>query len=274
MKILLTTDFTPSSDNAIDYALQLFKKEKEVSYVLLHAYKSMVPYSTTPPAITVMNNDELKDSMKNKFEEVKEMLPNNIDVASEFISGTLSKAVQEVLDKHEIDLIVMGSREKSVIERMALGSNVLDVASKINCPILVVPKEAKYHELDKIVFASDLEPLNVNYDSLTMLKELAGKSESKLDVLHVFKDEDEKAKELEKDMEDTALHRYLWDVDHEHSAVVNSSATDGITEYVGEQKPDLLTLVPRDRNVIEKIFHNTTTENMLHHTQVPMLLML
>lgn len=274
MKIVLTTDFTPAADNAIDYTLHLFKEEKEVEYILFLAYKSMIPYSQTPPAIPVPNNDALEEKLNAKLREVNEQLVASVKINSVLKTGTLGATLATLIEEEDPDLIVMGSREKSTMERMTLGSNVLEAAHKIQCPILTIPLEAKYDGLEKIVFASDLEPLEVDYTSINILKSLASKARKKMEVLHIFGKGKSDKDSLKEKIEDTPLHRYLWDVEHIHTPQINNSTEDGLTNYIQETEPDLMTLIPRKRNFLEKIFHNSLTERMVYHTKIPMLLML
>src|SRR5690606_18297242 len=78
---------------------------------------------------------------------------------------------QEVKNKN-IDLIIMGTKGSSGIKAVSLGSNTGDVLTKVKCPVLAVPENAKYHEINEIVFPTDYQ-LNYDIKVLEDLKELA-----------------------------------------------------------------------------------------------------
>ena len=65
------------------------------------------------------------------------------------------------------DLIVMGTTGLQDFLSKIIGSTSLEVANKAHCPVLLVPRDARWKRIDKIMYAS-------NYDSTTpkMVREI------------------------------------------------------------------------------------------------------
>lgn len=272
MKILLATDFTEASDNAISYVLQLAKqwKTKELSFVLVHAFKPLVPY-TKVPSMPVIHNDTLEEQLRQKFEQLIEKLSQQVEIKGYFKKGSLVNVINDLALEASPDLLVMGTREKSSFERMTVGTNTLQVARNCTIPILAIPIEASFSQMKQVAITTDLEPVEVQYENLLLFKEMLSISNANLTVMHVFKEG--KLEDLSEQISNTAMHRYLEDTPHDHIPVVNENTFEGIRQFLDEKKPDLLAAIPRDRNFLEKIFHKSTTEQIAYHTQIPLLIL-
>jgi len=272
MKILLATDFTEASDNAINYIISFSQQmsNTDYSYVLVHAFKPLVPYSNVP-SIPVIENSHFEGELFEKFNKQLEKLREQVNITGHFLQGPLPAVIDKVAEKEEPDLIVMGTREKSALERTTVGTNTMEVATHCHTPILAIPKEASFDGLGEVLITTDLEPLEIDYSGLKLLKQWIEFYKSRLTVLHVFKDGEEES--LKNKIKDTPMHNYLSEIDHVHQPVVNKHVFEGIQEYADEKKPALLVAIPRDRGILKNIFHNSKTEKMAYHTQIPLLIL-
>jgi nucleotide-binding universal stress UspA family protein len=276
IKILVATDFTPAADNALTYADTLFRKwlGMEVEYLLVHAFKPLVPYSNTP-SMPVINNVELEKALKAKLEVLKSDLVKHLNdekkVRSYFEQGSLNKAIQNIITKEKPDLIVMGTREKSAFQRMTVGSNTTEVANTVACPILAVPREAEPNELTNMVLATDLKSLSISSSSFSLLERLLNFEQLKLEVLQVYSTENE-AQQSEK-RSGSAIHSQFEKMKHKHVSIVNRSKYKGINSYIEENNTSLLILENKESGFFEKIFHTEIAEKMVYHSQIPVLLL-
>ncbi|MEQ8477473.1 hypothetical protein [Fulvivirga sp.] len=91
-------------------------------------------------------------------------------------------------------------------------------------------------------------------------------------MLHVFGSDEEDG--LKEKMENTALHRYFSDVDHEHKAVAGMNTIEGIARHIEHDQPDLIIAIPRHRNFIQELFHSSISNELLYQTQVPILILI
>ncbi|UXP32156.1 universal stress protein [Reichenbachiella agarivorans] len=269
MNILLATDFTEAAKHAINCIHQItqtWTSRKEIHFTLVHGFKPHVPYSNTP-SIPVYYDPSLKSSLQQKLEHEKGSLQFTMQVDTLFEEGPLPLVIESAVKNKKADLIVMGTRQKSAFERVTVGSNTAEVMQKVNTPILAIPLEAKCKQMKSVVLTSDLESINI--DHIHFIKKWLQDNHAQLKILHVS----DKDKNHETLIKKTAMHHHFSETMHEHHFVYNNDPIAGIQEYIGKEKPDLLIALPRDKNFFQKLFHISVTEDMVYHTQIPILIL-
>lgn len=272
LKIVLTTDFTDPSHHAIDYAIKMFAQwQGEITYYLLHGFKQMAPYVDTGSIPVITNQAWETESMQQLEKEVKTLKQKaNIKVSAVFEIGSISEVVKKIEERENPDLFIMASREKSFFERMTFGSNTIQVMANVTTPVLTIPLEAEFKKIDTVVFAADFEPLGTPFESFELFKALVEKFDAKLQVLRVYASE----KQMEGTaLQDSIIHKYMERVEHEHYPVVNADVYEGIISFIDQKTPDMVVMIPRDKNFIEKIFKSSVTRKMTYEANVPLLLL-
>lgn len=140
MKILLAAD---GSDHTRKAARQLVKYCKFLAETpeihLLHVHAPL-PYKR---AMAVVGKAAVEKYQREESEAAlkvaeKELGKADVPYEAHWMSGDVAKAIGQFADRHDIDLIVMGSHGHSAIENLALGSVVTKVLATIDTPVLVV----------------------------------------------------------------------------------------------------------------------------------------
>lgn len=156
--ILVGTDFSPASDRALEYALALARRY-ESKIFLVHVLAS----DTTTLAPEVMTRGE-EIRLCAAQEEMGEFLISGRlrDVPHETLveRGHFWPTLQHLIEKHEIDLVVVGTDGTRGWQKFFLGSGAEQVFRQAKCPVLTVgpavkdgaPKEI---EFKNILFATD-----------------------------------------------------------------------------------------------------------------------
>ena len=80
---------------------------------------------------------------------------SNIDVIIHHSGLNLIDGIHQVIQKHGIDLVVIGSHGISGKNEYFIGSNSQRVIRKVNCKVLVVKDRIKAAKFEKVVFASN-----------------------------------------------------------------------------------------------------------------------
>ncbi|HKV23896.1 MAG TPA: universal stress protein [Candidatus Acidoferrum sp.] len=156
--ILVGTDFSAASDRALQYALALARRYESKIFLV-----NVVLSDTTTLAPEVMTRgEELRLSAAQ--EEMGEFLISGRlrDVAHETLveRGQFWPTMQHLIEKHHIDLVVVGTEGTKSWQKFFLGSGAEQVFRQAKCPVLTVgpavkdgaPKEI---EFKKILFATD-----------------------------------------------------------------------------------------------------------------------
>lgn len=147
--ILVPHDGTEISDKALDEGIKfatLFDSKLTILYVI---EEQIIP----PNMILsfIKKKAEIHEAKKNIVEIIKSgaesMLRNrvqtakdkNIDVDAEIRIGSPSKEILNYATEKNIDIIIMGSRQKGGIEKIkALGSVARKISEMSECPVLLV----------------------------------------------------------------------------------------------------------------------------------------
>ena len=161
--ILLPTDFSKNSWNAISYALQLFKNET-CKFYLLNAYTPViyhVEYVLVNPAQHGLG-DAVRETVLKKLDDFKERMTkeyknpkHTIETIAAF--NTLVSEVKEITKKKKIDYVVMGTKGATGAAEILFGSNTVHVFKNVNCPILAVPDDFDFETPHEILFPTDYE---------------------------------------------------------------------------------------------------------------------
>lgn len=140
MKILLAAD---GSDHSRKAAKQLVKYVKFLAEApeihLLHVHAAL-PYKRAAaivgkPAIEKYQREESEGALK---VAEKELDKAGLEYSAHWMAGDIARAIKEFVKRHDIDLVVMGSRGHTALEGLALGSVSMKVLATLDTPVLVV----------------------------------------------------------------------------------------------------------------------------------------
>jgi nucleotide-binding universal stress UspA family protein len=136
-RILVATDFSPISDRALDYAISLARRYSSQLY-LTHVV-STEAYPLAAPEVTVGLANSQRREAENK---VQEMLFSGrmSDVPYQVLieEGPLWPALQKVIEKRDIDLVVVGTHGIGAVQKLFIGSGAEQIFRQSTRPVLTV----------------------------------------------------------------------------------------------------------------------------------------
>ena len=159
--ILLPTDFSDNSWNAIQYGLQLFKDHK-CTFYLLNTYTPIiydVQYFEVAAAQAGLI-DAMKETSKKGLDKLlvkinTEFKNENHTFSTISSFNTLVREVEELYQGNAIDFIVMGTQGASGLNEVLFGSNTVHVLKNAKCPVLAIPNNFSFEAPHEILFPSD-----------------------------------------------------------------------------------------------------------------------
>jgi nucleotide-binding universal stress UspA family protein len=132
--ILFATDFSPAAQTALPFAASLARSFGANLYTLY--VNEPINYALPPEAWVGMQT--AVEAEKNFLrEQVQREWP---EVAWNIIEaeGNIWTAVETAIEKYEIDLVVMGTRGRTGLEKVLLGSKAEEILRRAHCPVLTV----------------------------------------------------------------------------------------------------------------------------------------
>lgn len=137
-KILIPTDGSEFANKAAKHAIFLAKATGAEILAISVAENNFV--NTLPLDDEVYQlNMLLKERSEENLEAFKELIgEDDVKISVKVKEGSPAKAILEVANEEDIDLIVIGSSGKSGFDRFIMGSVADKVANSAKCPVLVV----------------------------------------------------------------------------------------------------------------------------------------
>jgi nucleotide-binding universal stress UspA family protein len=272
-QILLLTDFSANSKNAINYGLQLFEKEKCHFYILHIPTKSVY---TTSDLITLGNKsiyDSLVDKAKrklDKFVKILEATSKNEQATFEAIVDydVLTDSVKQIIASKKIDLIIMGTNGVTGAKEVIFGSNTINVIRKVACTTLVIPKGFKFRKPKEIFLPLDMDD-SLNSDAFLNLKTFVKKFNASLNIMRI--DEKSENSEIEK-TDKKHINKHLIDVPYNYFSVKNASLHQVVKQYLESHKMDMLILLIQKETAFERFFTASATKKISEYLKTPLLI--
>ncbi len=134
-KILVPLDGSEQSKEALKEAVAVAKRNM-TSLVLLHV-KDEARISGTPYALALKLED-LENEAKEIVAEAQELVGDEVAVDIHRTTGSPKKEIVNLANELGIELIVMGSSGKGLLDRMLVGSTTTYVISHAPCNVMVV----------------------------------------------------------------------------------------------------------------------------------------
>lgn len=272
--ILIPTDFSENSWNAIEYALRFFSKSS-CNFYLLHIDTadglSRLESSRSNSFKNVSSETLLKPSKKLLQETVKKInslyLTGNHKFFTLIDNDNIIDSIRKQVVEKKIELIVMGTKGASGLKKLAIGSNTGNVITKVKCTTLIVPENAKYVVPKEIAFPTDF---SIFYPS-EMLQPIANiieEHKASIRILHVnngagLNDDQQKNKEY--------LDDYFHNYEHSFHFLTNKHIEDAVQQFVDSQGINLITMLAKNLNYFQKILFHPTVKKISYYNDIPFL---
>lgn len=277
MNILLPTDFSENSWNAIVYAVKFLEK-KSCNFFLLHVSKlNGLTQGDTPVILSqeAIENTYTKPSKKQLKAFLKrittECSPN---VKHKFYTLTDYNFFIESIRKHvkdkKIDMIIMGTKGASGLKEHIIGSNAGDIITKVKCKTLVVPENAKFNALREIAFPTDYS-LTYDVGLLQPLYDVVKQYLASLRILHISYMKEELNNDQKNNRE--LLSDFFEGLDFSFHFLTNKKVKDAIQCFVESRDIDMIVMVAKNLNYFQQILFHSKVEKISYHTNVPFLVL-
>lgn len=141
-KILMPTDFSSSSENAMGYAVS-FAKEYNAELIVLHVIHE--PHRLRRITMSTLPEEEIDKIIVDEIGIVKKAMKQFVkDFVEELNVETLIKSgipvieIVESAEEEKVDLIVMGTHGQTGTRHALIGSVAERVVRNAHCPVFTV----------------------------------------------------------------------------------------------------------------------------------------
>jgi nucleotide-binding universal stress UspA family protein len=267
-QILIPTDFSSVAVNALLYAIEVAKKSGASLHVL-HVKQVPMADVSYPADAYQQFLTELNQLEQLNLKKLEEQYLKNASVKYQYHSA-MGFVVDEILDystQHEIDLVIMGTTGASGIAELLIGSNAASVIGKSSIPVLVIPPNHAYKNINHILYSTDYtEPEEPAVRRMMYIAELY---DSKITVVHVKTEYDNYF-----NAKNNFFVKNKAEFEKHEVNILNLQGEDvaqAIDSCVNDFNIDLLVMAKHKRGFFDRLFHRSMSKQMAYHSKVPLL---
>ena len=269
--ILVPVDFSKQAKYAAKVAAKIAKKTN-AKILLLHMLElptgiidpsSFGNSSNTPTTLLFLKRAH------EKFEEFKELdFLEGIEVED---SVLFHKAYDGIIDeskKHNVDLIVMGSKGTSGLEEMLVGSNTEKVVRNSDIPVVVIKQDVEDFKIENIVFASNFKEENkIAFPKILNFAKLFDSTLHllKINTIHNFETTKESSDAIKNFISGSDLGEFTLNIYND------VSVESGILNFAKVIDADVIILNTHGRRGLAHLFSGSIGEDLANHAKLPVI---
>jgi nucleotide-binding universal stress UspA family protein len=270
--ILVCTDFSPTGNNAVKFAVQ-YASSSKYNLVVFHVVR-MPKFSPTISEAVFLELEKKEESIqKQKLVTLLDKIYRDLHLKKNarkvsvvakngiFVTETLVAAAEN----HKADLIIVGTHGATGLK--LFGSISSEIIFKASAPVLAIPPRYRYRKLKTIVYSSDLKNL---VNELRCISPIASSEKAVIEILNLnFGKGNAKPIIDEKDL--------MKQVKYKRLKVIVQKERQGLTiieqlqRYLKNRKPEIFVMFPEERSLFDKLFVRSKTEELVYQIKLPLL---
>lgn len=272
--IAVLIDFSEGAENAARYALQLAQhiKANIILYtsVLLPVSESLSVEGAWPyDGTDILKNESGKELEAFAKKLRKELTPSNVfkpSITCEFGDGEFILQLNELINSNSIGLIILGAHKKSFASILT-GDHAQELMDHITMPILIIAENQVFEKINKIIFATDLSPTDI--DVVASLAQIAKMCSAEITLAHIGSSEI-RSVDIVKHFINEVLQK-ISSSNISYRVVNEKKVVDGLGMLIEDITPDVLVMVHRNKTLMQQLFYGSDTQKMAAHVRMPLL---
>jgi len=275
-KILWPTDFSDEAQDALSHAEFLadrFKAELLALHVVPDFPASLYNTAVSVQGELVRRIDVIKQDAQQRLERLKAARESSFSPIVR--EGNPAKEIVRAAEEENADLIVMGKKGLSALEKLFIGSVANQVLRSAKVPLMLTKKKSRKIKFGKILVPTDFSEFEeVERDYAWRL---AQGFNAELVLLHALELHDhEFSPRVLDEMMDAVTQklaartkRKMEDIQVTEDVTRALNAALGIVDYAEMNKCDLIVISTCGPGAVERFFLGSTTEKVISYSSVP-----
>jgi nucleotide-binding universal stress UspA family protein len=137
-RILVPTDFSESAQHALTYGVS-FAREYKAELILVHVVETLtVGYASDLfPVPMAEVFEEISGYAKAEIAKIADAIrPKEVEVRELVVQGKPSAEITRIAKEESVDIIVLGTHGKGMLDQALFGSTAERVIRRAPCPVL------------------------------------------------------------------------------------------------------------------------------------------
>lgn len=268
-RILIPTDFSKYSEEALKVAAQIAKKFNS-EIILLHMLE--LPINANVATGAGKSIPEIMFYKNKAISNLEKLMDSDylkgIKVSEAIEFKKVHEGVLDASEKNNIDLIIMGSHGTSGFDELLVGSNAEKVVRFSKVPVLVVKNEAQEFKARNFVFASDFS--KETRKPFRNMIQFAKIFDSNLFLVMINTPNSFKTThDAERIMRDFIAN---FDVENYSTHIYNdTNIENGIINFANSVDADLIGICTHGRTGLAHFFNGSISEDLVNHVVRPII---
>jgi nucleotide-binding universal stress UspA family protein len=278
--LLVPVDFTPASENAVDFAAEWSRKYLYERIILVKSFYTSM-YESVIMAGEFANVDQYylnrtrereKGRLNILCKELNEKTGDGIMVQSSVSELPLVRTINQLVKAEQPEMILLGNDQVNNSNSAFVSGNVISIAKSSPVRVLVVPADYSYKPIQEALVPCDFNTIEA-LNKINSLRSSPRWRDVRLLVLNVNvkKDHinpDEKFKAAEK-----SLHDYLKNFKHEIYYAEEKNVIRGILHFPQINEVQLMIALPGRYSFLYSLTHKSISEALYNNTVVPVMIL-
>ncbi|KAA5539937.1 universal stress protein [Adhaeribacter rhizoryzae] len=208
-----------------------------------------------------------QDKLQNLAKYIRLQFDSNLEVETICVPGPFPNPLNDLVCSKQVDLVVMGTKGAHNWLDKIFGTNTASFIKQAACPVLAIPSGVQLKFIKTIAYASNFESQETMY-----LKQLVKFAEPLGSSIAIFNIKSENQLDLVSDQQILRkIKRDFPENNFSFSQIKENDIIAGIETFVRENQIDILALSVYEPDMLERIFHNSVSEQLVYRSQIPLL---
>lgn len=283
-KLLVLVDFSPCATQAAHYAMRLAEWTQS-SLHLLHIASTPLNelvLEGRQAELSLPTHSLSSDYLRQEASHTMEALVHELDARTPYhrvpisyniLVGNARSEIDNFSHAFNPDLIIMGVKSSSRLERFIMGSLAKDLLQRVSFPILAIPEYACFQAIHNVLYASAYAEADNN--SIASFRKLFKAFRSHVHCVHILEDDNKVLPEAEMAEKNAALKahveqgQYLRNLSFAH--LQGKDLTNAIESYVDKHHINLMVFSTEKRNGLNRWFSPSVTQAVMFKSNIPLL---
>lgn len=278
--LLVPVDFTPASENAINFAAQWSMRYGYDRIILLKSfYTSMYESVIMAGEFANVDQDYLNKTRSDEKEQLNilckkldEKTGASIKIQTAITELPLLRSIIHLIKSEQPAMILLGIDRINNSTESLISGNVISIAKASPVRVLIVPEHYIYRPVQKALVPcnfSEIQTLN----KLNHLHSSPQWRNVELLVLNVdpkkrYLNPDEKFANAEK-----SLHDYLRNFNHQIFYVGDKNVINGILNFEKINEVQLMIALPGEYSFLYSLTHKNISEDLYLNARLPVMIL-
>jgi len=277
--LLIPVDFTPTSDNAVNFAAAWSQRYGYERIILLKSfYDSMFETIAVSEGFASVSPDGMNTDREVVAKQLREQCHDlaaktpGIQVVTAVSEEPLMRAMVEILQREKPELIIIGSDNYRYSSDSFVSNNLIGIAKVSPTRVLIVPANYTYEPVTEALVPIDFNTLET-IDKVNSLHSSPYWHDIQLHVLNVDAKESYLHPDGKFQERENRLHGYLKNFPHQIHYRNEKNVISGIKNFINEHAVQLIIALPGKHSFLYNLTHSSIHEAIYRNARQPVLIL-